>query len=754
MKFSFYNSYRFRIILSFLFIIAPTILIFIGYNYFNSKSQDLQKITTRIYNLESNFSSNERNLQSFLLHGYKSSSFYETKNEVNIDAFIDNTFKLKSEFQNILQALELNGIKTDSLFKKRSVTYFQKLDASSLKLKDLRYKLGFKDYGSIGEMRSIAHKLEDNRNIDNEYILQLRRHEKDFLLRSDSSYIDKLNALTSILIHREKTNLETSKKLSNYKNAFNKVAELYISIGNNNNTGVYGQISLLSKDIKNKINELEGIAENGIFKKNSDIDKYVKISFALIVLFIIGVIVYLSRLLTRDIKKLQSSIHTFIRSGFKEKEDLKTEKSKILEINFLYKAYDLLKENLLKNIDGLKLTIEELERTTVYKSSFLANMSHEIRTPLNGIIGVLNLIDQSNLDKQQIKLLEIANYSSSHLLGLINLILDYSKITAGKMELELRPVSLEKDLSNLIKIFEFQANEKGIDLLYTFNKSSNASDLVVGDSIRINQIIINLLNNAIKFTNKGWIKLSIEQKKTDTYFDEFIIAVEDTGVGIKKSKIDKIFTAFEQEDISTTRKFGGTGLGLTISNDLAKLMGSELQYRPSDTEGACFYFSLKLKRTDAKLDKVNNNSGLLKNLHRLGETIKVLIVDDNTMNQKVLGLMLKKFKLEIDYANNGLEALEFTKRNDYSIVFMDVQMPLMDGLEATKKIKSSNRYLSNPYPIVAVSASAYTDDRKKAAEHGIDDFISKPIEIKKLNYLLIKYSLNPANSNSKFMAQD
>lgn len=751
MKLNFYNSYRFRIVLSFLFIIAPTILIFIGYNYFKSKSQNLQNIITRIYNLESNFSNNEKHLQSFLLYGYKSDSFYLNKKEETIDDFISNTTLLKNEFNAIVNELQANNISTHSLFYNDIITRFNALDSISKTLKEQRYLLGYKDFGGIGDMRNIAHKIEDNNIIKNESILQLRRHEKDFFIRTEAHYINAFNTLANKIIEDKQNSTTTKNALKNYQKAFNNVARLTLSIGNSTNSGLYGEIFELNSNIKTQIKALEAIAQNGILIKNRGIDQYVKISFTLMVLFIILVILYLSRILTRDILKLQLSMHQFIKSGFKENIDPNAEKSKILEINFLYKAYDLLKKNLLKNIDGLKLTIGELERTTAYKSSFLANMSHEIRTPLNGIIGVLNLLNQSNLNKEQVKLLEIANYSSSHLLGLINLILDYSKITAGKMELEIRPVNLKKDLSNLIKIFQFQANEKGIDLLYTFNKTPEASELVYGDSIRINQIIINLLNNAIKFTDSGWVKLSINQKKHNQTEDEFTFTVEDTGVGIEKSKASKIFVAFEQEDISTTRKYGGTGLGLTISNDLAKLMNTELKYKPSDTDGSCFYFTVKLKRANTEIYN-DNTASLFTNLPKIGNEIRVLIVDDNVMNQKVLGLMLKKFNLNIDYANNGLEAVERAKNEAYDIIFMDIQMPIMDGLEATKKIKASKKFKENPYPIIAVSASAYTDDRKKASQCGIDDFISKPIEVKKLHDLLIKYSLNPETREKPAMA--
>ncbi len=741
MKFSFYNSYRFRIILSFLFIISITFLLFVGYNYFNSKSQNLQKITNKVINLESNFSNNIKNFQSFLLYGYKSDSFYNTKREINIDTYKENLLKHKKSLELLLKDIELNNIDLEPILTQGLRTDFSKLDSLTKLLKSKRCELGYRDYGEIGRMRNFAHKLQASNQIAGEDILQLRRSEKDFLLRSDSIYIENFNSLTAKLILKHKNRVEVVKILNEYKKRFNSVTSLYFKIGNNNNNGLYGDIFQINRSINDKINLIETITKNEIANKNKDIAKYVQISFVSIIIFITALIIYLSKILTRDLKRLQVSMHKFINSGFKEYDiNNDSEKSKILEVDFLYRAYDLLKENLLENIDGLKLTIEELERTTAYKSSFLANMSHEIRTPLNGIMGVLNLLNQTDLNKKQVKLLEIADYSSGHLLGLINLILDYSKISAGKMELENRVINLNDDLNKLIKIFQFQAKEKGIKLFYDFNKEPNTSKLVLGDTIRINQVIINLLNNAIKFTEKGWVKLDIVQEKLDDEFDTFTFSLEDTGIGIDEEKIKKIFQAFEQVDLSTTRKFGGTGLGLTISNDLAKLMGSELKFKTTENEGACFYFTLNLKCVKEETERVNSNF-LIGKLPKLGRT-KALIVDDNTMNQKILGLMLEKFNLKIDYANNGLEAVNHVKKHDYDMIFMDIQMPIMDGLEATKIIKKSEKFISKPIPIIAVSASAYSDDRKEATNFGVDDFISKPVELKKLHNLLIKYSLN------------
>ncbi len=745
MSVKFYKSYRFKIILSFLSIISITILLFIGYNYLSSRTKDLQKVSTLIYTLESDFSNNEKNFQSFLLYGYKKPSFYKTYKEENIDHFIYNISTLNKSLDSIFDELKNNGFPLEKSLVSNLKNNFHSLDSLGNLIKHASYTLGHRDFGKIGAMRNVAHHIEAYNLISKEQILQLRRNEKDFLLRSDSIYITKFNDLVSQLInkHRGNNNIETA--LVKYKSFFNEVNGMHFKIGNhngNNSDGLYGQIIKTNQQIINKLNFIEVITQKEIERKNTYISKFVKISFTAILIFMTFLIIYLSQILTRDLKRLQGSMHKFINSGFKEYDiaDNK-EASKILEVDFLYKAYGLLKENLLKNIDGLKLTIEELERTATYKSSFLANMSHEIRTPLNGIIGILNLLNQSNLNKEQIKLLEVANYSSNHLLGLINLILDYSKISAGKMELENTILDLNRDLNKLVKIFQFQATEKNIEFKYNFEKAKNTSEFVLGDSIRINQIIINLLNNAIKFTPKGWIKLDVKQEPINAVYDVFHFSVSDTGIGMDNEKSEKIFQAFEQVDISTTRKFGGTGLGLTISNELAHLMGSELKFSTEKNKGSQFYFSLKLKRICSKSQLLKGKTNLLSNPPRFGEPINVLVVDDNIMNQKVLGLMLKKFNLNLDYANTGIEAVDLFKQNRYSLIFMDIQMPIMDGLEATKVIKKTEKFQKTPIPVIAVSASAYTDDKKKANNAGIDDFISKPIDIKSLHNLLIKYSL-------------
>ena len=742
MKFIFYKTFRFRLISAFLSVFSVAILLFFGYKYFNNQKLDHENLSSQIANLKSQIINTTSSFQSFLLYGYKSKLFYDTKKEANIDGYINQIRIQKQQLEPLLVDLRMMSENEQFIGLIDELKHdFILLQSSANTIKRKQLELGYRDYGTIGSMREIAHIIEDSNLINNEEILSLRRFEKDFLLRTDSSYLSDFNRYCDILILKYYKNKKVEDALLKYKYLFNKVVELYYEIGKTSNIGLYDKIVRLNVTILDKFNTIQDLSNIEITKKNSDINKYVIISIVAMFGILAILMFYFSIRLATDLERLKFSINRFIKSGFKDnKNTTLNDKSNILEVDFLFKAYNHLKENLLQNIDGLNMTIEELERTASYKSSFLANMSHEIRTPLNGVISAVNLLNQTELNKDQKELLEIADFSSSHLLGLINLILDYSKISAGKMTLENRAIDLQDDLSKLIKIFKFQATEKGIDLFYDFKKSGEASRFVYGDTVRIHQVIINLLNNAIKFTQKGWVRFTIEQKEIDGEFDKLKFSIEDTGVGIKDDKVNKIFQAFEQEDLSTTRKYGGTGLGLTISNDLVRLMNGELRFKPSAEKGSCFYFTLKLKRAN-KLTRDANGIGLLNKLPRLDKTINALVVDDNIMNQKVLGMMLKKFNIHIDYANNGLEAIDQYKIYDYDMIFMDIQMPLLDGLNATERIKKTSKFMNNPIPIIAVSASTYSDDKKAAQNVGISDFISKPIEVKKLHDLLIKYSL-------------
>lgn len=393
-------------------------------------------------------------------------------------------------------------------------------------------------------------------------------------------------------------------------------------------------------------------------------------------------------------------------------------------IGFLGIAKDITEER--KKLQELEDSKILAEQASVAKSEFLANMSHEIRTPLNGIIGFTDLVLKTNLDETQEQYLSIVNQSANSLLGVINDILDFSKIEAGKLELDVERSDIFEIASQATDIITYQAHSKGLEVL--LNISTTLPRYVYADNIRLKQIIVNLLGNAVKFTSEGEIELKINalNKISD---DEMIlrIQVKDTGIGIHPDKLDKIFEAFAQEDSSTTKRYGGTGLGLTISNKLLGLMGSKLQLESTLGKGSTFYFDIKLKVEHGDVE-VWDNTAEIKN---------VLIVDDNLNNRLILRQMLSLNKISSKEATNGIEAIKIlSENNKFDVIIMDYHMPYMDGLETIKKIRENFDGNEKLQPIILLYSSS--DDEK----------IIKACEEYKVNYRLVK----PIKMNDLFNA--
>jgi len=383
--------------------------------------------------------------------------------------------------------------------------------------------------------------------------------------------------------------------------------------------------------------------------------------------------------------------------------------------------------------EELRHAKEIAESSTKSKSDFLANMSHEIRTPMNGIIGTTSLLKSTNLDDTQLDYVNIIDFSANNLLAIINDILDISKIEAGQITLESIDFNLHNVVNETIKLLTSKAIEKGIELSATIDESVPL--FAKGDPVRLKQIVINLTNNAIKFTKYGFVKIEVETIEQESKIRKYLFKIIDTGVGIHENAREKIFKDYVQADNSTSRKFGGTGLGLPISKKLIEMMNGEIGLESEVGKGSTFWFTLTLDiGKEPPYELVDEHAVTVNGDFKLS----ILIAEDNLVNQKVAIATLKKLGHKLEIAENGKIACDMHRLNHYDVILMDVQMPVMDGIESTKCIRNFEREESpdKKVKIIAMTANAMKEDRQKCLDAGMDDYISKPFKAVELSRIL------------------
>jgi signal transduction histidine kinase/HPt (histidine-containing phosphotransfer) domain-containing protein/AmiR/NasT family two-component response regulator len=379
------------------------------------------------------------------------------------------------------------------------------------------------------------------------------------------------------------------------------------------------------------------------------------------------------------------------------------------------------------------------EEATRAKSMFLANMSHEIRTPMNAIIGMAYLVLRTDLTAYQKDHISKIHTAAQSLLGIINDILDFSKVEAGKLELEQTAFSLKNVLENSMTLLAPRAREKGVELLSDYTEFPEKGNTLVGDGLRLGQIITNMLSNAVKFTHQGYVRLGARIAAQSDDMMILHVMIEDTGIGMTQEQLSSLFKEFTQADGSTTRKYGGTGLGLVISKKLAELMGGRIRVESVIDKGTVFHLEIPfaIAPPDASdADSSNKESAEAINLSGM----RVLLVEDNSINQQLAVELMYIHGVHTDIANNGMEAiqkLESVAPDYYDLVLMDIQMPVMDGYEATGQLRADARY--DNLPIAAMTAHAMQEEREKCRRVGMNDHINKPIEPELLYRLLERY---------------